>query len=86
MPAVVFTMLGHLDPQAGERILEIGTGTGWTAGLLVHQLGDDQVVSVEVDSVVADTARRNLTRAGTGRWSSPAMGRGATRRARSTTG
>ncbi|HSL08228.1 MAG TPA: hypothetical protein VK887_09635 [Pseudonocardiaceae bacterium] len=28
MPAVVSTMLGHLDPQAGERILEIGTGTG----------------------------------------------------------
>jgi protein-L-isoaspartate O-methyltransferase len=64
MPAVVFTMLGHLDPQPDERILEIGTGTGWTAALLAHQLGDDQVVSVEVDPVVADTARRNLTRAG----------------------
>jgi protein-L-isoaspartate O-methyltransferase len=64
MPAVVFTMLGHLDPQPGQRILEIGTGTGWTAALLAHQLGDDRVVSVEVDPVVADTARRNLTRAG----------------------
>ncbi|MGH3721945.1 MAG: methyltransferase domain-containing protein [Pseudonocardiaceae bacterium] len=64
MPAVVFTMLGHLDPQCGERILEIGTGTGWTAALLAHQLGDDHVVSVEVDPAVADTARRNLTRAG----------------------
>lgn len=64
MPAVVFTMLGHLDPQPGERILEIGTGTGWTAALLSHQLGDDRVVSVEVDPVVADTARGNLTRAG----------------------
>ncbi len=31
-----------------------------------HQLGDDRVVSVEVDPVVADTARRNLTRAGRG--------------------
>jgi len=64
MPAVAFTMLGHLDPQRGDRILEIGTGTGWTAALLAHQLGDDQVVSVEVDPVVADTARGNLTRAG----------------------
>jgi protein-L-isoaspartate(D-aspartate) O-methyltransferase len=64
MPAVVFTMLGHLDPQPGERILEIGTGTGWTAALLAHQLGDAQVVSVEVDPAVAQAARRNLTRAG----------------------
>ncbi|MGH3800954.1 MAG: methyltransferase domain-containing protein [Pseudonocardiaceae bacterium] len=64
MPAVVFAMFGHLDPQPGERILEIGTGTGWTAALLAHQLGDDQVVSVEIDPVVADAARSNLTRAG----------------------
>jgi protein-L-isoaspartate(D-aspartate) O-methyltransferase len=64
MPAVVFSMLGHLDPQPGERILEIGTGTGWTAALLAHQLGDDQVVSVEVDPAVADTARHHLARAG----------------------
>ena len=64
MPAVVFTMFGHLDPQPGQRILEIGTGTGWTAALLAHQLGDDRVVSVEVDPVVADTARHNLTRTG----------------------
>ena len=66
MPAVVFAMLGQLDPQPGERILEIGTGTGWTAALLAYQLGDDHVVSVEVDPAVADTARRNLTRAGRG--------------------
>lgn len=66
MPAVVFTMFGHLDPQPGERILEIGTGTGWTAALLAHQLGDDHVVSVEVDPAIADTARRNLTRVGRG--------------------
>lgn len=65
MPAVVFTMFSHLDPQPGERILEIGTGTGWTAALLAHQLGDDQaVISIEVDPAVADAARRNLTQAG----------------------
>jgi protein-L-isoaspartate O-methyltransferase len=64
MPAVVFSMLGHLDPQPGDRILEIGTGTGWTAALLAHQLGDDRVTSVEVDAAVAQTARGNLHRAG----------------------
>lgn len=64
MPAVVFTMLTHLDPQPGHRILEIGTGTGWTAALLAHQLGDHHVISIEVDPAVADTARANLARAG----------------------
>jgi protein-L-isoaspartate(D-aspartate) O-methyltransferase len=64
MPAVVFTMLGHLDPQPGERILEIGTGTGWTAALLAYQLGEGQVVSVEVDPAVAEAARRNLLKVG----------------------
>ncbi|MGH3897742.1 MAG: methyltransferase domain-containing protein [Pseudonocardiaceae bacterium] len=60
MPTVVFTMLSHLDVHPGHRVLEIGTGTGWSASLLSHRLGDDQVVSIEVDPSVADTARRNL--------------------------
>jgi protein-L-isoaspartate(D-aspartate) O-methyltransferase len=64
MPAVVFTMLSHLDIHLGQRVLEIGTGTGWNAALLAHRVGDDQVVSVEVDPALADAARRNLTRAG----------------------
>ncbi|MGH3798265.1 MAG: methyltransferase domain-containing protein [Pseudonocardiaceae bacterium] len=65
MPAVVFTMLGHLDTHVGQRVLEIGTGTGWNVALLAHRLGDEQVVSVEVDPAVAEAARRNL--AGLGR-------------------
>lgn len=65
MPAVVFTMLSHLDVHPGQRILEIGTGTGWSAALLSHRLGDDRVVSIEIDPSVADAARRNL--AGVGR-------------------
>ena len=64
MPAVVFTMLSHLDVHPGQRVLEIGTGTGWNAALLAHRLGDAQVVSIEVDPSLAGTARRNLARVG----------------------
>lgn len=64
MPAVVFTMLSQLDVYAGQRVLEIGTGTGWSTSLLSHRLGDDQVVSVEIDPSVADAARRNLASTG----------------------
>ncbi len=45
------------------RVLEIGTGTGWNAGLLAHRLGGGQVVSVEIDAVVTERARKALARA-----------------------
>lgn len=58
--SVVVTMLRHLDPQPGERVLEIGTGTGYNTALLCHRLGDQAVTSVEVDADIAAMAARNL--------------------------
>ncbi|MGH3932312.1 MAG: methyltransferase domain-containing protein [Pseudonocardiaceae bacterium] len=75
MPVVVFTMLSHLGVHPGQLVLEIGTGTGWTAALLSHRLGDDRVVSIEVDPSVADAARENL--AGVGRSPRVITGEGA---------
>ncbi|GHE29503.1 hypothetical protein GCM10017673_35170 [Streptosporangium violaceochromogenes] len=48
----------------GARVLEIGTGTGWCAALLSARLGERNVVSVEVDAVVAEIAREALHAAG----------------------
>ncbi|WP_459249299.1 methyltransferase domain-containing protein [Streptomyces youssoufiensis] len=64
MPSVVAGMLRDLDVREGMRVLEVGTGTGWNAGLLAHRLGGDQVVSVEIDAAVTERARTALTRAG----------------------
>ncbi|MBH1933412.1 protein-L-isoaspartate(D-aspartate) O-methyltransferase [Streptomyces sp. AV19] len=64
MPRMVFSMLADLDVQEGHRTLEIGTGTGWNAGLLSHRLGGANVVSVEYDEAVAEGAEENLRRAG----------------------
>ena len=64
MPTMVFSMLDDLDVHEGHRVLEVGTGTGWTSALLAHRLGGGNVVSVEVDPAVAARARANHREAG----------------------
>lgn len=64
MPTMVFSMLDALGVRRGNRVLEVGTGTGWNAALLSYRLGPDNVVTVEVDPSVAEEARRHLAAAG----------------------
>ncbi|MEU4210235.1 methyltransferase domain-containing protein [Streptomyces sp. NPDC026206] len=64
MPSLVFSMLADLDVHEGQRVLEIGTGTGWNAALLAHRLGARNVVTVEVDGAVAAAGREALERFG----------------------
>lgn len=64
MPSVVATMLDRLAVADSHRVLEIGTGTGWNAGLLCHRLGDSNVTTVELDEATAAEAAEHLTTAG----------------------
>ncbi|MGW1996430.1 methyltransferase domain-containing protein [Embleya sp. NPDC001921] len=63
-PSTVAEMLFDLDAHPGMRVLEIGTGTGYSAALLAARGCD--VVSVEIDPELAHQARANLARAGYG--------------------
>ncbi|RAY15359.1 protein-L-isoaspartate(D-aspartate) O-methyltransferase [Actinomadura craniellae] len=63
-PSTVVALLELLQAERGHRVLEIGTGTGWTAGLLCELVGEKYVTSVEIDPQVADRAARNLREAG----------------------
>ncbi|MGW1997658.1 methyltransferase domain-containing protein [Embleya sp. NPDC001921] len=62
MPSAVADMLLDLDVHGGERVLDIGTGTGYTAALLAAR--GCAVTTVEVDEHLAEQARKNLARAG----------------------
>ncbi|WP_232788805.1 methyltransferase domain-containing protein [Streptomyces odonnellii] len=60
-PSIVVDMLDSLMLEEGHRVLELGTGTGWNAGLLAWRVGGGQrVVSVEFDAALADRARARL--------------------------
>lgn len=63
-PDLMVRMLEILDVHGGNRVLEIGTGTGYNAALPAHHLGDDQVFSVDVDTDLVDVARRRLAETG----------------------
>lgn len=63
-PDVVADFLHLLNPYAGDRVLEIGTGPGWTAALLSARLGAERVTSIEVDPQVAEQAAVSLKAAG----------------------
>ncbi|MER5888869.1 methyltransferase domain-containing protein [Streptomyces sp. NPDC001941] len=65
-PAVVVEMLRHLAPRPGERILEIGAGTGYSAALLARRTGPDRVVTVEIDPALASRADAVLRALGAG--------------------
>jgi protein-L-isoaspartate O-methyltransferase len=52
-------MLESSQTSEGDTVLEIGTGTGWTAGLLAYHLGSDAVTSVDINPrCVADAQER----------------------------
>jgi protein-L-isoaspartate(D-aspartate) O-methyltransferase len=64
-PAIMAIMLAQLALAPGQRVLEIGAGTGYNAALMSHITGPaGAVVSVDIDDDLADQARGHLAAAG----------------------
>ncbi len=61
-PKVEARILQELAVQKHEKVLEIGSGSGYMAALLAHR--GQQVFTLEIDSAQAQTARDNLQKAG----------------------
>ncbi|GAA3082143.1 methyltransferase, FxLD system [Streptosporangium carneum] len=64
-PAMMALMLDQLGVEPGQRVLEIGAGTGYNAALLAHLVGPrGRVVSVDIDADLVRRAREHLAEAG----------------------
>src|SRR5919202_4998573 len=64
-PDVVAVMLEQLAVEPGQRVLEVGAGTGYNAALLAELVGPEgQVVSIEIDEDLVAAAREHLRAAG----------------------
>ena len=60
-------MLELLDVAPGQRVLEIGAGTGYNAALLAHLVGQaGSVTSLDIDEEVAREASDHLAEVGAG--------------------
>lgn len=60
-PLVIAAMLDLLDIETGMRVLEIGTGSGYSTALLSHLVGDDgHITSVEIDRILTARAEQLL--------------------------
>ncbi|MBD3789151.1 MAG: protein-L-isoaspartate O-methyltransferase [Campylobacterales bacterium] len=64
-PTTVAFMLELLDPKDGNRILDIGSGSGWTAGLLCYLTGKKgSMVGLERIDELVQMGKKNLSKFG----------------------
>lgn len=61
-PSFVLRMLDLLDIKKGQKIFELGAGSGWNAALLGELVGPEgKVVSVEIIDEMARISQENLS-------------------------
>lgn len=60
---VVAFMLEQLEPQAGDKILDIGSGSGWTSALLAEIVGPKgKIVALEIIPELMEFGKRNVAK------------------------
>ena len=69
-PLVVAFMIEQLQPQAGEKILDVGSGSGWTTALLAHIVGKKpaspsgggKVIAIELVPELKEFGEKNVAK------------------------
>ncbi|WP_432177099.1 ATP-grasp peptide maturase system methyltransferase [Streptomyces sp. Tue6028] len=64
LPSLIVRMLDLAGIRDGDKVLEIGTGTGYSTAILCDRLADERVFSVENDEGLAAAAADRIHTAG----------------------
>src|SRR5262249_39944930 len=63
-PGLMAAVLETADIRRGQRILEIGAGTGYNAALLCERVGAANVSTIDIDPAITEQARARLATLG----------------------
>lgn len=62
-PSTVFFMLKLLNPKKGEKILDVGSGSGWTTALLAEAVGEKgKVFGIEKIPELVEFGKNNISK------------------------
>jgi len=60
-PLVVAFMIELLNPKPGEKILDVGSGSGWTTALLAEIVGEKgKVIAIEIIPELMEFGKKNV--------------------------
>ena len=60
-PYTVAFMLQELELKKGDKVMEIGTGSGWNAALISHLVGEKgKIYTIEIIKQLAEQAKEKL--------------------------
>jgi protein-L-isoaspartate(D-aspartate) O-methyltransferase len=64
-PTTVAFMLELLDPQRGDIVLDIGSGSGWVTALLGQMVGSEgRVIGIEIKPELVKQGKKNIKKYG----------------------
>lgn len=62
-PATVAFMLERLQPQEGDRVLDVGSGSGWQTAMLAEIVGSKgQVIGIEIKDELVELGQKNVAK------------------------
>jgi len=62
-PLVVAFMIEQLNPEEGDKVLDIGSGSGWTTALLSHIVGSKgKVIAIELVPELKEFGEKNVSK------------------------